>query len=202
MRNLSAFIILIMISCSKPDDKGRSYITFDTNATVEDIYPDIENIISKSELSIIFFRRGDTDSGWYKIFSKQGENWEKIEIQQWIFNEEQLRSEPEYYIARDITTRKLCKPEEAKSFLKKLISYRLFELPEEDKLFKDCENTRIADLGSIYIQIVAGERVRNLKYSGMYKCAGNEWESIRNIDHLFKDEWIDDSMVGVGMYNK
>ncbi|SKC78985.1 hypothetical protein [Ohtaekwangia koreensis] len=176
MRGLPLLIAFTLSCCSQQDNE---FPNFDKNGSINDIDRYVKDIVLEKDFSVVFCSRAEASYGWYKIFSKQGENWEKIEIRQWIFNEKQLRSDPEYYIARDITTRKLCKPEEAKSFLTKLISYRLFELPEEDELFEDCKNTGIADLGSTYIQIVAGEKVRNLKYSGMYKCEGNERESIR-----------------------
>ena len=204
MKSMIALVWLILIACSSYDntDSNNFDIEFEGNASIDEIDGEIRYLVSKYDFCVIFFYRGDVDWGWYKIFAKQGSNWEKIEIRESIFNEERLRSDPDYYIARDITTKQLCKPEEADFFLAQLKRYKLFELPEEDILFRGCRNTQIADLGFTYIQMVSGSKVKTLSYSGMYECEGNEWNNIRGIDQLFEDEWIPGSLIDVGLYNK
>ena len=112
----------------------------------------------QEDFYVVFFSRNDSNYGWYKLLSRKGNFWEKIEIRQNIIEEQQLREDPDYYISRDITTRKLCRDEEAKLFLSKLKSYGLFELPEEKVLFRNCEDSKVTDMGYKYILIVSGNK--------------------------------------------
>lgn len=198
-------MILILICCSGHDNtigNDAFNIEFEGNASIDEINDELRYLVSEYDFCVIFYYRGDVDWDWYKLFAKRGNNWEKIEVKESIFDEERLRSDPDYYIARDITTKQLCKPEEANFFLAELKRYKLFELPEEDIIFRGCKNTQIADLGSTFIQMVSGSKVRSLRYSGIYQCEGNEWNDIRRIDQLFEDEWIPGSLIRVGLYNK
>lgn len=196
MKNFQFLIlVLLLIGCSNADSrkpKEDIYPKFTANASINEIHESIKYTVSEYDFSVIFFMRDDSNHSWYKMFSKRVGYWEKIEIRQVMIDEDQLRKDPDYYISRDITTRKLCKPEEAESFLSKLKALNAFELPEESVLFKDCKDSGVTDLGSIYIEIVAGDKVRSLKYSGVYKCSsGKEWGRIYKIQELFEKEWFE-----------
>ncbi|SKC78978.1 hypothetical protein [Ohtaekwangia koreensis] len=192
MKKNLIIILLTLTCCSKTTEKDNYNPEFTANASIDEIHQSIRCVVSEYDFSVIFFLRNDSNHSWYKMFSRRIGYWEKIEIRQTIIDEDQLKKEPDYYISRDITTRKLCKPEEAESFLNKLKAFNVFELPEESVLFKDCKDSGVTDLGSTYIEIVAGNKVRTLTYSGAYDCAdGNEKENIYKIQELFEKEWFE-----------
>jgi hypothetical protein len=192
MKSYHFFILLILSfsSCNSSKVDGENP-QFDSNATITDVDKNIQHIVSRYQFSVTFFKRDNSNHGWYKMFARHGSHWEKIEIREGIFDELQIKKDPDYYISRDITTRKLCKPEEADFFLTKLKAMHVFELPEESVLFKDCKDSGITDLGSTYIEIVAGDKVRTLKYSGVYECSSGEWENLHKIEQLFESEWFE-----------
>jgi hypothetical protein len=196
MKSVYTLILLTIICiCCKNNDKRNKESShwnskFEGNASIDDIHKDVKEIAIESDFCVIFCIRDNINHGWYKIFSLKGDNWEKIDIQQNVMDEEQMRKEPGYYITRDITTKKLCKLEEANSFLSKLMSYGLFELPEEKMLFKKCKDSGITDIGSTYIDIVSENKVRSLKYSGAYECPDGQRKNIYKIQELFENEWF------------
>jgi hypothetical protein len=193
MKKNIIIILLALVCCSENTSKKDATLPeFVANTGIDEIHESIKYTVSEYDFSVIFFRRDDSNHSWYKMFSKRVGYWEKIEIRQVMIDEDQFKKDPDYYISRDITTRKLCRPEEAESFLNKLKALDVFELPEEDVLFKDCKDSGVADLASIYIEIVSGNKVRALKYSGVYECPnGTEWDRIYKIEELFEKEWIE-----------
>lgn len=195
MKNIKILIALIFIysSCNQPkidSDVPR----FDSNASIDEIDKSIQYIVSRYQFSVIFYERDNSNHGWYKMFVRQGTHWEKIEIREGILDEQQSREDPGYYISRDIITRKLCHSEESKFFVNKLKELGVFELPEEKAFFKNCRDTEITDLGYIYIVIVSGDKIRELKYSGSYECSNGEWENLRKIGELFEKEWFENTL--------
>lgn len=149
---------------------------------------------------VYFFSPTEVGNELYKFFSYNQGSWEKIELRQGMIDEEQLKRDPDYYITRDILTRKLCRPEEAHIFLSKLKEYELFDLPEEKVLRTTCKDSGVIDSETIYIQIVSGDRVRYLEYYDVYdsreRCPDvKEWTNIINIKNLFETEWIPDSLI-------
>lgn len=195
MKNYHFLILSILMSwsCNSSKEDGENP-NFDSNATIADIDRSIQYTVSRYQFSVTFFKRNDSNHGGYKMFARHGSHWEKIEIREGVFDELQIKKDPDYYISRDITTRKLCKPEEAESFLSKLKALNVFEQPEESVLFKDCKDSGVTDLGSTYIEIVAGDRVRTLKYSGVYECSNGEWENLYKIEKLFENEWFENTL--------
>lgn len=188
---LLSIVISICICCSS---NSKPEIKFEVNASTNDIPDDIRLTVMQEDFYVVFFSRNDSNYGWYKLLSRKGNFWEKIEIRQNIIDEQQLREDPDYYISRDITTRKLCRDEEAKLFLSKLKSYGLFELPEEKVLFRNCEDSKVTDMGYKYILIVSGNKVRKLEYSGIYKCSHGERDNLYKIEELFKNEWFENTL--------
>lgn len=196
MKKNIAIVLLVLTCCSKKiSENDITLPDFTANADIDRIHGSIRYTVSEYDFSVIFFLRDDSNHGWYKMFSKRVGQWEKIEIRERVFDEQQFKKDPDYYISRDITTRKLCRPEEAEFFLNKLKALNLFELPEEEDLFKDCRNRGEMDFGYIYIQIVSGNKVRRLAYSDVYECpGGKEWESIHKIQELFEKEWFENTL--------
>lgn len=189
-------MVLLLIGCSNADSrKAKEDIDpeFTVNAGVDDIGKSLQYVTSEYDFSVIFFERDDSNSGWYKMISRQGDRWEKIEIRETIMDEEQARRDPGYYISRDITARKLCHSEESKFFMDKLKALGVFELPEEKVFFKNCRDSQITDLGYIYIIIVSGNKVRKLRYSGVYECSNGECDRIYKIQELFEKEWFENA---------
>ncbi|HEY9046528.1 MAG TPA: hypothetical protein VIN08_11560, partial [Ohtaekwangia sp.] len=88
---------------------------------------------------------------------------------------------------------KLCRPQEASSFIKELISSGLFELPDEKLLFKNCKESSKSFFSKVYIEIVSGEEVRMLSYSKRFKCYEKEWDAIQKIENLFETDWFENS---------
>jgi len=187
--------ISLLISCSEVHSSKNDYNDpmFVTNARFNELDKAVQYIVSGYDFSIIFFTRAEANYGWYKILARKGVRWEKIEYREAIMDEQQMKVDPGFYISRDITTRKLCHSEEAKSFLGKLKASGLFELQEEKILFKDCKDSGVTDQGAVYIQIVSDKKVRELRYSEVYKCPGKEWDSIRKIENLFETDWFENS---------
>jgi hypothetical protein len=149
---------------------------------------------------VIFFSPSEGENSLYKFFSYSAGSWEKIELCQGIIDEKQLRKDPDYPISRDILTRKLCRPEEAHFFLSKLKEYKLFDLPEEKVLRTTCKDSGVIDSETIYIHIISGDKVRYLEYYDVYdsreRCPEvKQWNNIVDIENLFKNEWMSDSLV-------
>lgn len=196
MKNLTHLLLSIVSSicvCCSYQSNSDQDVRFEANASINDIPDDIKLTVLEEDFYIVFFSRNDNSYGWYKIFSRKGNFWEKIEVRENIIDEEQLRKDPDYYISRDIITRKLCRDEEAKLFLSKLKSYGLFELPEEKTLFRNCKDSKVTDMGYKYIFIVSGNKVRKLRYSGVYKCSHGERENLHKIEELFEKEWFENA---------
>lgn len=197
MKKFQIAILFLLVGCSKTETETshkNEDPEFVANTNLTDIDKSILYTVSECDFSVIFYLRDNSNHGWYKMFSRRLNYWEKIEIQQTILDKDQMRKDQDYYISRDITTRKLCKPEEAASFLNKLRAYKVFELPEEDVFFKNCRDSQITDLGYTYIIIVSGNEVRKLTYPGIYECSKGEWESLRKIEDLFEKEWFENTL--------
>jgi len=188
--------ISLLISCSEVhSSKGDNNTDpkFATNATLNELDKTVQYISSDYDFCVVFFQRDDSNEGWYKIFARKWDNWEKIEVRERVPDEQQMKSDPRHYILRDITTKKLCNPEEADAFMEKLKKLGLFELREEKVFFKNCNDCGIADLGSVHIEIISGDKVRSLKYSETYKCPGKEWDTIWSIAKIYETEWFENS---------
>lgn len=183
---------VLLIGCSTSIDSR--FPDFKPNAEMRDIDKYVQKIAAENDFSVIFFSRSDRDHGWYKMFASKNNAWMKIEIKEDAIDSMEIRQDPDYCPTRDIITKKPCKPEEAQSFFFTLKRLKVFELPEEEILFKNCKDSSIPDLEDIYIQIISGQSVRNLRYSGSYICSNDkEWESIYRIKELFEKEWFENT---------
>ncbi len=198
MRKLLCLIIPIF-ACSCAKQKENVFPNFIANSSIDAIYKDLMPVVSDSEFCVIFFIPAEGGNALYNFFSYSQGSWEKIELRQGMIDREQQKKDPEYYISRDILTRKLCRPEEADIFLSKLKEYKLFDLPEEKALRTTCKDSGVIDSETIYILIVSGDRVRYLEYYDVYnsheRCPDvKEWNNIIKIEELFKKEWFENTL--------
>jgi len=192
------FIILIIVTGCVNTDHDKKKFNFIPNSTSENLFSDYKDIVMRYDFSIIFFYHGDAGHSWYKVFALRDNQWEKIEIRKNIGDEEALKEDTTTYIFRDITTRKLCSQEEAQSFLSKLQSYGIFELPEEEVLRQNCTRSTRSDVSTTYIEMVSGDQVRALSFNEIYwsrkHCPNiKEWDRIIHIKDLFETEWFENS---------
>lgn len=185
------FLLIIMVGCYQPTD--RRFPVFKSNAEMQDVNEYVQKMAMENDFSITFFLRSDRDHGWYKMFASKNNAWMKIEIKEDAIDSIEIREDPDYCPTRDIITKKPCKSEEALSFFLKLKNTGVFELPEEEVLFKNCQDSGVPDLQYVFIQIISGQKVRILKYSGSYTCPDKEWKNIYEIKKLFETEWFENA---------
>ena len=199
MRVFALLFMLNFLGCSqRTNDNVPKFIR---NANKSDIYKDVKGIVLEKDFSIVFFTRTHWSYGWYKIFALKRDNWEKIEILQNVIDTTELKKDKEYSALRDIVTRRMCRPEEAHSFLKKLIELHFFDIEEEGEILDKCKAILNNDVSpdpidgpTFYLQIISGNKVRSLKFyyphSRLTKCPSmKEWKNLLDIEKLFETEW-------------
>jgi hypothetical protein len=185
-------IILQLIFSCKQSRQSESIPFFEHNTKYEDVFSEVKDYIVNSEFSITYFYRADLSYGWYKIFGKNENNWEKIEIKKGV-----ISGDPSRLQIEDKITRPLCSPQEGESFLNNLIKNQLFTIPTEDQLLLKCNVpnfTEPSDGITLYIQIVSKSKVRTLMYydvQGKRNMCQNkdDWENIIKIEKLFEENW-------------
>lgn len=200
MKAFKILSLFLLISCSGTDDKKSLFPPFKANAKIDDLHGYVRKVAEENDFSIILSIPTEDDNGWYKIFASKFGRWYKVDIRESVFDIEELKRNPDYCSSRDVIIYKPCTSNEAGSFLSKLKSYGLFELPEESELRVECEGSGRTDMVTTYIDIVSGNEMRSLNYSEVYRSNKHcpdvkEWKNIIMIEDLFEDEWIPDSLI-------
>lgn len=207
--NHAAFVIKIILMSQlivgcKQNTTGYILPQFKANKSISEISESIRNITDKKDFAVVYtIIPGDMNLEVYpiKIFCLKDSAWEKIEIRRGIIEVDSLYSQGDPdAVEKDIVLKKVCRKIEGEAFLRKLTTYNLFTMEEESQLKKRCEEIRMdhkvpeyTDLGFSCFYIIHGSNVRSLTYQ-LYNrkedCpAMTEWEDIKKIISLYKDEW-------------
>jgi len=206
MRILRIVLIAwLIVSCQKRSTKVEYRIpNFTTNSTLAQVEKIIKEVALEKDFTVAYTSvpyEFAPSERIYKIFCLKGNTWEKIEIRNGITELDTVYSNTEVAIIdKEVSLRLECRTDEADKFFNKLISYNLFTLADEDQLKEKCMELRTdhkvpeyIDIGYMSFYIIQGTRVRRLDYQTYMReqdCPGmKEWQDIRNIQHVFKDEW-------------
>ncbi|WP_079689201.1 hypothetical protein [Ohtaekwangia koreensis] len=186
---------MILVGCHK--ETNKLIPSYSSNGSQKDIYTKVRSIVEKKDFSVVYFKWGEADNGWYKILTLTDDRWEKIEIRTGV-----AEGDSTEIVLKDIIITKQLEENEGKYLIDKLVQYHLFEIDEEEVILDKCKQSLkteklpfvIADASTTYFQIISGDKVRSLSYYDSYdrqsQCSSiKEWECILKIEKLFEEKW-------------
>lgn len=164
MRTLSVTLIILLVSCDKSENEHIP--SFSSNGGASKIFEDLRPVTRKYDFTFTFFIPSGVRS-LYTVLGLKGKRWERIEIRTADFERDSVGHT---WILSTTRTRSMDSTEVV-ALLNLLRNGHAFDLPEESTPLKKCldvigERTfpDAMDAQTYFIQMVAGNKVRTLKY--------------------------------------
>jgi len=218
MRKVILILISLSFGCQKKEI-GYSIPSFKENFALKG-EGFLESIAKENDFSVAYTISDiwSVESSM-KIFTVKNNVWQKIELRKGILELDSTLTNVKItmptdvrgvdttfvgntvdVVVKEIKLKKECRKEEAEYFLNQLISLKLFELDEEEKLLEKCGQQRedktapqYTDVPYVNFYIIKGNNVRLVSYQTFKRkedCPQvKEWENINELMKLFEKEW-------------